>query len=269
MLKDVTIGQYVARDSLIHRLDPRTKLISLSVLVVAVFVADALSFHLILVVYIGIAVLLSKLPVLLVLKNIRPFLWLMVLTLGLHGLFTTEGTLIFSIAWLNVTSEGLTRGLFFSYRLAVLISSTALLMLTTSPMDLIDALEHLLRPLRKVGVPVHELAMMTGIALRFIPALVDEADRLRKAQLARGADFGGGIVRKTRNLLPLVVPLFLSSFRRADRLAVAMEARCYRGGEERTNFRELGFRRADGLALAVVFLVTLVGLLLNTLELTV
>lgn len=261
-LGDITLGQYVATGSLVHRLDPRTKFFSVFILMLTVLISRSFAFYFALTVFIGVVILLSRLPVSFVLKNLRPFLWLMLLTLCLHMFFTREGAALFSIGSVYVTSEGLARGFFFSYRLAVLIVAATLLTLTTSPMELVDGIERMLKPFRRIGLPAHELAMMMAIALRFIPTLIDEADRLRKAQLARGASFSGGLIRKAKSLLPLLIPLFVSAFRRADQLAVAMESRCYRGGEGRTSFKELRLAKNDGIALAVVSLFLVTGILL-------
>ena len=197
-------------------------------------------------------------------KNLRPFSWLIGLTILLH-LLLTPGRLLpgFPIAGVAATEEGLQQGLFFGCRLGLLIVTATLLTLTTSPIELTDALERVLRPLKRVGLPAHELAMMMVIALRFIPTLMEEADRLRKAQLARGATFSGGVVRKLKSLVPLLVPLFVSAFRKADQLAMAMESRCYRGDQGRTTFRPLVFRARDGWAAVVVVVTCGVGLTLQ------
>lgn len=255
LLTDITLGRYVAVDSPLHRLDPRTKFLATTGLMMALLTTDGFLPLLLATPFIVLAIGCSRVPPGLVLKNLRPFLWLFFFTIVLHALLTPGATL-WHLPYLDrpVTAEGMQLGLFFSARLAAVVLIASLLTLTTTPMALTDGLEKLLSPLRRFGFPAHELAMMVSIALRFIPVLVEEADRLYKAQLARGADFGGNPLRRTRNLLPLLVPLFVSAFSRADRLALAMESRCYRGGEGRTRYRELRFGPGDGWALLVVLL---------------
>ncbi len=258
-LRDITLGQYVATDSPVHRLDPRTKFLLVFLLMLAVLVSHEFLFYALVTGFLVAVTLLAKLPGRLVLRNFRPFFWLVLLTVCLHIFFTRTGTVLFCLGAVQVTSEGVAKGVFFSYRLLILIVTAALLTLTTSPMELVDGIEKLLKPFQRIRVPSHELAMMTSIALRFIPTLVDEAERLRKAQLARGASFSGGPLRRIKSLLPLVVPLFVSAFHRADQLAVAMESRCYQGGEGRTSFKELKLHRPDLLSLGVVFLLLVTG----------
>jgi energy-coupling factor transport system permease protein len=245
-LTDITLGRYVPAQSPLHHLDPRTKLLASVVLMAAVLSAPGFgalgTFCALLAAGIG----LSRLPPALILRNLRPFMWLFVFTVALNALLI-PGTLLWAAPrlGLQVTREGLTTGAFFAARLAAVIATASLFTLTTAPLELTSGLERLLSPFRRVGLPAHELAMMITIALRFIPVLVEEAERLRKAQLARGADFGGGPVRRVRQLMPLLVPLFVSAFERADRLALAMESRGYRGGEGRSSFHELRFHRCD------------------------
>ena len=251
-LKDVTLGRYIAAESPLHRLDPRTKVIGTLVLMTAVLLSQGFSALLCYGLLLALVVPLSRIPAVVVLRNLRPFVWLFGFTLVLWALWPPP--LPYTVLWdlpygeLFVTAEGLERGAFFALRLSVVIVTASLLTLTTSPTELTDGLERLLNPLRAIGFPAHELAMMVTISLRFVPVLVEEAERLRKAQLARGADFGGGPVRRARSLIPLLVPLFISAFTRADRLALAMESRCYQGGAGRTHFRELELGRRDLLA---------------------
>jgi energy-coupling factor transport system permease protein len=255
LLADLTLGRYVATDSVLHRLDPRTKFLAALVLMTAVLATRSFASLFLSVALVVAAVGLSGLPVGLVLRNLRPFVWLFALTLLLHALLT-PGRLLWQVPWTDtvLTVEGARLGAYFALRLAVVVLIAALLTLTTSPTELTDGLERLLAPLRRVGLPAHELAVMITISLRFIPVLVEEAERLHKAQLARGADFGGGPLRRARSLIPLLVPLFVSAFARADRLALAMESRCYRGGVERTSFRQLAFGLRDAVAAAAVVL---------------
>ncbi len=253
-LTDVTLGRYVPADSILHRLDPRTKLVSSVALMAAVLSVPGFRALGAFGVLLAAAIALSRLPAVLVWRNLRPFVWLFALTVILHALLT-PGTWLGTVPLLGwrVSREGLAAGAFYTLRLAAVITTASLFTLTTAPLELTSGLERLLKPFGRLGLPAHELAMMITIALRFIPVLVDEAERLRRAQLARGADFSGGLLRRTRQLVPLLVPLFVSAFERADRLALAMESRCYRGGEGRTSYHDLRFHRRDlwvGLATA-------------------
>lgn len=249
VLQDITLGRYVPARSVLHALDPRTKLVASILLMAAVLATPGFAALGSFCVLLAVCALLSKLPLALVLRNLRPFIWLFAFTFLLHAVMT-PGHVVAAIPWVGVTAtrEGMCTGAFFALRLAAVIVTASLLTLTTAPLDLTAGLERLLNPFRRIGVPAHELAMMVTIALRFIPVLVEEAERLRKAQLARGADFGGGLVRRVRQLIPLLVPLFVSAFDRADRLALAMESRCYRGGEGRTSYNELRFGTGDLVA---------------------
>ena len=252
MLQDITLGQFFPGQSPIHRLDPRTKIILLFVLMILIFFAEGAAAYSILIVTTCAIIFLSKIPPLTVLKSVKPLNWLILFTLILH-LFTHKGEILFSIGAFNITWEGVKFGAAISLRLILLIMSASLLTFTTSPIQLTDALEKLLSPLKIIGVPAHEFAMMMTIALRFIPTLIEELDKIMKAQKSRGADFDtGGIVKRLKNFVPVLVPLFLSSFRRADELATAMEARSYRGGEGRTHFRQLNFQRLDLFAAVIV-----------------
>ena len=261
-LNDITLGRYIAVESPLHRLDPRTKFIATLVLMSTVLIADRFAPLMAYGFFLGIAIALSRLPVGVVLKNLRPFIWLFFFTLVLWALWAPP--LPYTVLWrvpytdLVVTAEGLQHGAFFCLRLSLVIITASLMTLTTAPMELTDGLERLLNPLRPLGFPAHELAMMVTISLRFIPVLIEEAERLRQAQLARGADFGGGPIRRAKSLIPLLVPLFISAFARADRLALAMESRCYRGGIERTSFRVLKWNQRDLRAGLIVLATVLV-----------
>ena len=254
MLNDIQIGRYIPGDSFLHRMDPRVKIVLLFFYLLLVFFVENAAGFLVLGVSIALLMIVSQVPLGMQLRSIRPILWIVLFTFGVH-LFMTPGTELFSVGPLSATWEGLTRGVYIGLRLILLILLSTLLTLTTSPLRLTDGLEALLSPLRRVGVPVHELSMMMTIALRFIPTLLEELDRIMKAQKARGADFEhGSIVRRMRAIVPVLVPLFLSAFRRADELAMAMEARCYRGGEGRTQMKELHIGRVDYAAVAVFVL---------------
>lgn len=251
MLKDITIGQYIPGESFIHRLDPRSKIIALMLYIIALFLLfNAIGYYAI-VIFSVVIILASQVPVRIYLKGIRPLAFIIVLTMVLH-FFMTPGTPIFNIGPLKVTQEGFYHGLQMGARLIILITVTSVLTLTTSPISLTDGIERLLNPLKKVGVPAHELAMMMTIALRFIPTLIEETEKIMKAQMARGADFeSGNIIKRAKALIPLLVPLFVSAFRRADDLAMAMEARCYRGGENRTRMKQLKYTFIDFIAIII------------------
>ena len=252
MFRSVTIGQHIPGDSVIHRLDPRTKILSAMFLIVLLFVVKGFVGYGLVALGLALVIRASRIPWKFVIRGLRPLMVILVLTLTLH-LFMTEGRVIFQVWFLKVTWEGLIRGLMMGTRLVLLILGTSMLTLTTSPMQLTDGIETLLKPGKKIGIPAHELAMMMTIALRFIPTLLEETEKIMKAQMAKGADFqSGGIMQRARSLIPLLVPLFVNAFRRADDLAIAMEARGYRGGEGRTKLKELKFQRLDAVALGLV-----------------
>lgn len=256
MFKSITIGQYIPGSSIIHRLDPRTKIISTMLLIISLFLVDSFWGYGLIGLGIFLVIRASEIPWKFVLRGLRPLFVIMLLTVSLH-VFMTEGEPIFQIWFLKITWEGIVRGLMMGLRLLLLVVGTSLLTLTTSPINLTDGIESLLKPGKKIGIPAHELAMMMTIALRFIPTLLEETEKIMKAQMARGADFqSGGIVQRAKSLIPLLVPLFVNAFRRADDLAVAMEARGYRGGEGRTKFRELHFEKIDVIAVVVVTVFT-------------
>ncbi|MBP2651527.1 MAG: transporter transrane protein EcfT [Firmicutes bacterium] len=260
MLTDITLGQYFPGDSLLHRLDPRTKILATLLFFCGIFLADGYTSYFILIAFTVILVGSADIPAKLLARSLKPLWLLIILTVGVH-IFSTPGTVVFSIGPLVATIEGIRQASFMTVRLVLLILVASLLTLTTSPIVLTDGIEHLLSPFRRIGLPAHELAMMMTIALRFIPTLLEETDRIMKAQTARGADFANGnILRRIKNMVPLLVPLFISAFRRADELAVAMEARCYRGGENRTRMKELQYSYRDAIAfLAITVLLVLLG----------
>lgn len=245
MLKDITIGQYFPGDTIIHRLDPRIKIIIISLFIASLFFINSFYPYIFIVFFIGAVIKIAKLPLKFILKGLKPLYFIILITL-LINVFMTKGEVLFNIGPLTVTKEGLSMAIFMALRLIFLITGTSLLTLTTSPIALTDGIEKLLSPFRVVGLPAHELAMMMTIALRFIPTLLEETDKIMKAQMARGADFeSGNILNRAKNLVPLLVPLFINAFRRADELATAMEARCYRGGENRTRLNELKLKNYD------------------------
>ena len=262
MLRDITLGQYYPVDSLLHRLDPRTKLFGTLVYIVTLFIADNIWAYLAATIFLIAAIKLSNVPVKFMVRGLKSIMFLLLLSVSFN-LFLTPGTPIFKIGFLQMTWEGLRFAAFMAIRLVYLVMGSTILTLTTTPNQLTDGLEKSLGFLKKVGVPVHEVSMMMSIALRFIPILVEETDKIMSAQKARGADFdSGNIFQKAKALVPILVPLFISAFRRADELATAMECRCYHGGEGRTKLHVLKYQRRDYVALAggVVILVLVVAL---------
>lgn len=245
MLKDITLGQFYPTGSRIHTLDPRVKLMFTFVFMATIFTVNKFYPFLLLALFVAFLAKVSKIPVNYLLKGIKPLRFILVITFLINALLT-PGKILLPLWIFNVTEEGIRLGLFMILRLVLLIIGTSLLTLTTAPIELTDGIEKLLNPFRKIGVPAHEIAMMMTIALRFIPTLLDETDKIMKAQMARGADFESKkIVERAKSLIPLLVPLFISAFRRADELAMAMEARCYRGGVGRTKMNEIILSRSD------------------------
>jgi energy-coupling factor transport system permease protein len=255
------LGQYLPGSSPVHRLDPRTKLLLTIGYITAVFLVSNAPGYLLLLAYLMLATRLARIPVRYLLKGIRPLAMILILTFLLNLLFSQGETVWLRLGPLRVTREGLTTAVFFSLRLVFLVVGTSVLTLTTSPVALTDAMERLLSPLRVIRFPAHEMAMMMSIALRFIPTLLEETDKIMKAQMARGADFeSGNLIRRAKALIPLLVPLFVSAFQRASDLAMAMEARCYRGGEHRTRMKVLRYTRLDAeAALSMLALLLLVA----------
>ena len=249
MIKNITIGQYVPGDSFVHRLDPRVKIILSILFIVDLFIIKNFTGYIFVIALVGLSIAVSKLSPTYVYKGLKPIFILLIITALLNMLMTRNGQLIYELYFIKIYDEGLRIAAFMALRLIFLIAGTSILTLTTSPIELTDGIERLLNPFKKIGVPAHELAMMMTIALRFIPTLMDETDKIMKAQMARGADFdSGNIIAKAKSLIPLLVPLFISSFRRADELAMAMEARCYRGGEGRTRMKVLKLTYDDLIA---------------------
>ena len=245
MLRDITIGQYYPADSVIHRLDPRTKLMGVLIYVVSLFVFRGLAGLAAVTAALAFVIWLSKVPFGYMVRGLKAIVIILVITV-LFNLFLTPGEPLVEFFGLKITWEGLEHAAFMTVRLTYLILGSSLLTLTTTPNQLTDGMERALKPLNKIHVPVHEISMMMSIALRFIPILIEETDKIMRAQLARGADFeSGNLIKKAKSMVPLLVPLFISAFRRANDLAMAMEARCYRGGEGRTKMKPLKYKRAD------------------------
>ena len=251
MLKNVTLGQYFPGNTFIHRLDPRTKLIMTIVYIVALFLANNISAYAMVAVFLCVCVAVSKIRPKVLLSGMKP-LFIVILITAILNLFYTSGEVLVSFWIFKITREGIRSAIFMMLRIVMLVTGTFMLTYTTAPMQLTDAIESLLGPLKKLRVPVHELAMMMSIALRFIPTLIEETDKIMSAQKARGADFEtGGLIKKAKALLPLLIPLFISAFRRADELATAMESRCYNGGTGRTKMKQLKYGMIDAVAAAV------------------
>ena len=258
MLTDMTLGQYYPGNSFLHKMDPRAKILCTMIFICAIFLANNPWSYLVVTLFTALCVSLSGVPFRLIVKAVKPLWVILVFTLVIH-LLTTPGTEIFRLGPVKITEEGVRNGVFMTLRLVFLIAFSSLLTYTTSPIVLTDGIEALLMPFRRFGVPAHELAMMMTIALRFIPTLLEETDRIMKAQSSRGADFtAGNIWQKAKSMVPLLVPLFISAFRRADDLATAMEARCYRGGEGRTKMHRLVYTGNDRIAFAAVLVVVAV-----------
>ncbi len=254
MLKDITMGQYYPGDSFVHRLDPRMKIVLTVMMIVAVFMVHSLVGYALVLAFVYWITKLATIPFKLLMKGIKPLRFILILTFLLNLLFSNGETVWWQWSFITITQEGLSQAVHYSLRLMFLVVGTSLLTLTTSPVSLADGLELLLSPLKKVHFPAHELAMMMTIALRFIPTLLEEADKIMKAQMARGADFeSGNLFARAKAMVPLLVPLFVSAFRRAGDLAMAMEARCYHGGENRTRLRVLKITKNDWLAFAVMW----------------
>ena len=264
MLTDITIGQYIPRESAVHHLDPRIKIISTFVFIVAVFLVDSVYSYIFLLLTTAGIVLLSQISFCTVFKSIKPIIFLVAFTAIINIFMTNADDVIFKIGVLKVTYTGIMSAVVMALRLIFLVIGTSMLTFTTSPILLTDGIESLLKPLKKIGVPSHELAMMMTIALRFIPTLLEETDKIIKAQKARGADFeSGNIIRRAKALVPILVPLFINAFRRADELAMAMECRCYRGGEGRTRLRQLRILHRDIVAVLIMCTFVCGILLLN------
>ena len=246
MLKDITLGQYFPGNSPVHRLDPRTKILFLIVYIVALFTASNWVSYAVVFSFLATTILISRIPLKAIVNGMKPLVMILIFTGILNIFFTTGERLVFKVWIISVYWEGVIRAIFMMLRILMLITGTFLLTYTTSPIALTDGLESLLGPLKIIKLPVHELSMMMCIALRFIPTLIEETDKIMSAQKARGADFESGkLMQRVKALIPILVPLFISAFRRADELATAMECRCYQGGEGRTKMKLLRYRRLD------------------------
>lgn len=256
MIRDITLGQYYPEQSVIHRLDARTKILGTLLYIIEIFLVNSFAGFGLVILALGVLIGISKVPVRFIFKGLKAVVFIILLTFLLN-LFMFDGTVLWHWKFLTITYEGLYRSCFMALRLILLIIGTSMLTLTTKPMELTDGLEKLLKPFNRFGFPSHEIALMMSIALRFIPTLLEETDKIMKAQQARGADFeSGNLIQRVKNMIPILIPLFVGSFRIAQDLALAMEARCYHGGVGRTRMKEIVFSRRDGVAgvLLAVFL---------------
>ncbi len=261
MTANITLGQFLPGDSGVHRLDPRTKIMLMVLYIVIVFIVDTMWVYVLPTLLLVFMFIMAHVPASYFFSSLKPMRWLL-LFMFIINLFSTAGETVWLQWWIiRITQEATLRAVFFTLRLVLLVAGTSILTLTTSPIMLTDGLEKLMSPLRKVHFPAHELAMMMTIALRFIPTLMEETDRIQKAQMARGADFeSGNIIQRAKSMIPILVPLFISAFRRADELAMAMESRCYHGGEGRTRMRELHFHWGD-LTATLIFCAVLAAII--------
>ena len=254
MLRDITLGQYYRADSLLHRLDPRVKLVATFMFIISLFIAKNFIGYILAAMFLISGIALSKVPPKFIFRGMKTIFFLLLITM-IFNLFLTPGKELVSFWKITITYEGIGMAVMMAIRLIFLITGSSLMTLTTTPNNLTDGLERLLRPLKVFRVPVHEISMMMSIALRFIPILMEETDKIMKAQMARGADFeSGSIINRAKSLVPLLVPLFISAFRRANDLAMAMEARCYRGGDGRTKMKPLIYQKRDRIAYLVIVL---------------
>lgn len=263
MIRDITIGQYYPADSILHRLDPRVKISCTLLYLISLFLFKSVLGYVIAGCFLAGVIWLSKVPVKFIVKGLNPIVMLLMITVIFNLFLTNEGDVLVKVWIFKITEGGLRTAVFMAIRLVFLIAGSTIMTLTTTPNALTDGIEKLLRPLNKIHVPVHEIAMMMSIALRFIPILLEETDKIMKAQIARGADLeSGNIIQKAKNMIPILVPLFVSAFRRANDLAMAMEARCYRGGDGRTKMKPLVYHSRDYLSYTVMaaYLVVVVGI---------
>lgn len=259
MIRDITIGQYYPAKSILHRLDPRVKLVCTLLYLISLFLFKSISGYVVATIFLAGVIRLSKVPFSYIMKGMKPIIMLLMITVLFNLFLTKEGGVLVSFWIFTITEGGLRIAVFMAIRLVYLITGSSLMTFTTTPNELTDGIEKLLNPLRRIHVPVHEVAMMMSIALRFIPILLEETDKIMKAQIARGADLeSGNIIQRAKNMIPILVPLFVSAFRRANDLAMAMEARCYRGGDGRTKMKPLKYQPRDFYAYAIVLVYVVV-----------
>jgi energy-coupling factor transport system permease protein len=265
MMEKMIFGRYVPADSTIHKLDPRSKLMIIFLFVCIIFLANNGVTYGLIGIYTFFMLGMSRIPFRFLYGGLKPVIWLVLFTLVLQLFFTKGGNLLFELGPIKIYEEGVRQGIFISLRFFFLILMTSLLTLTTTPIEITDGLETLLNPVKKIHFPVHEMALMMSISLRFIPTLMQETDKIMKAQIARGVEFASGPVKdRIKAVIPLLIPLFVSSFKRAEELAIAMEARGYRGGEGRTKYRQLCWKIADTLHLLILAILTILLFLLRS-----
>lgn len=265
MMEKMIFGRYVPAESIVHRMDPRSKLMIIFLFVLVIFLANNWETYALIGVYTFFMLGLSKIPFRFLYAGLKPVIWLVLFTLILQLFFTKQGKLLYEFGPFQIYDEGVRQGIFISMRFFFLILMTSLLTLTTTPIEITDGLETLLNPLKKVRFPVHEMALMMSISLRFIPTLMEETDKIMKAQIARGVEFSSGPYKeRLKAVIPLLIPLFINSFKRAEELAIAMEARGYRGGEGRTKYRELSWRGADTVQIVLLAGVTALLIVFRT-----
>lgn len=264
MIRDITLGQYYPTDSVIHRLDPRVKLIGTMVFILSLFLFNNIYGYLFATLFLAASIKMSKVPFRFMIKGLKAIMVLLIITV-IFNILLTPGKVILAEFWIfRISLEGVKTAFFMAVRLSYLIIGSSIMTLTTTPNNLTDGLEKLLNPLNKIKIPVHEVAMMMSIALRFIPILLEETDKIMKAQIARGADFeSGNLIKKAKSLVPLLIPLFVSAFRRANDLAMAMEARCYQGGTGRTKMKPLVYKKNDGIGYGILAAYLLAAILIN------
>ena len=264
MIRDITIGQYYPSNSKIHQLDPRVKVVCTLLYLISLFTFKNILGYLLATIFLIVVIKVSKVPFKFIVKGLKPIMVLLMITVLFNLFLTPGGEVLLKVGFLKVTEKGLSSAIYMALRLVYLIMGSSLMTLTTTPNSLTDGMESLMRPLNKIHVPVHEIAMMMSIALRFIPILLEETDKIMKAQIARGADFeSGNLIKKAKNLIPLLVPLFISAFRRADDLAMAMEARCYHGGDHRTSMKPLKYQNRDIMAYLILLVYLIADILLR------
>ena len=265
MLRDITLGQYYRADSFIHKLDPRVKLLGVFAYLILLFVYENIFSYLLAGLFLMFIIYVSKVPLKFILRGLNAIFIILFISV-IFNIFYTPGRVFFEFHFIKITYEGIIKAIFTGIRFVLIIISSSMLTLTTTPNNLTDGLEKSLGFLKKIKVPVHEIALMMSIALRFIPILMEETDKIMKAQIARGADFeSGGLLKKAKKMIPILVPLIISSFKRAGDLATAMDARCYRGGEFRTKMRPLKYNRNDGIGYAVIGGFTMIMIVINLL----
>lgn len=265
MMEKMIIGRYIPVESILHRMDPRAKLLVIMLFIVIIFLANNVITYGLLAIFVFIAILSSNIPIKFLFNGLKFILWLILFTFLLHILFTRDGAVILDLGWFKVYEQGLRQAIFISMRFFFLILVTSLLTLTTTPIEITDGMESLLNPLKKLKFPVHELALMMSIALRFIPTLMDETDKILKAQMARGVDFSAGSLKqRAQAIVPLLIPLFISAFKRAEELAIAMEARGYRGGKGRTKYRLLKWEFRDTMAIVILAILAILLILFRS-----